>query len=377
MERVDYLIIGAGVIGLAVAAELTKRFTDNSTVVMEQHDSFGQETSSRNSEVIHAGIYYPAASLKANLCIQGNRMLYNFCAEWNVPYHRIGKLIIARTEEEIPAIQELFQQGRINGVTDLEFLDSPAVSRLEPNIRAVAGILSPSTGIVDSHKLMQRLERCAEQGDALLAYRHRVQSIKVVEKGYQISYYNPQGTEELIECHWLINCAGLNADNIASMVGIDVDSCSYRIYPCKGEYFSIVPSKSGLISRLIYPPPLKDLQGLGVHVTKSLDGRIKLGPNAFYVDKPDFSVEAQHAATFYEAVKTYLHFLEFQDLQPEMAGIRPKLQGPGHPFRDFIIRHEADKGFTGLINLLGIESPGLTSCLSIAKTVGDIIEERR
>lgn len=373
MEKVDLLIIGAGVVGLAVATELSKQFNDKSLVLLEQHSKFGQETSSRNSEVIHSGIYYPTGSLKAKLCVEGNQRLYQFCREWEIPHKRLGKLIIARDENEIPALESILAQGRKNGVTDLELLARDQITKLEPNIRAFAAILSPSTGILDSHKLMLRLEWMALAQGAIVAYNHTVIGVDSTGNGYAVTYRNPAGQLESMHCRWLINCAGLNSDQMFSCLGINIDDIGYRIYPCKGEYFCVSNTKSALVTRLIYPPPLKDLKGLGIHATKTLDGRLRFGPNAFYVKTLDYDVNEDHAQEFYKAANTYMPFLKLADLQPDMAGIRPKIQGPGDPFRDFIVCHEVDRGFEGLINLIGIESPGLTSALSLARLVRDII----
>ena len=374
MEKVDILVIGAGVVGLAIAAELSKRFDEESLVLLERHSKFGQETSSRNSEVIHAGIYYPTGSLKAKLCVEGNQRLYQFCQKWEIPHQRIGKLIIARDENEIPLLDSILTQGERNGVADLELLDKDQVKKLEPNIRAAAGILSPSTGIIDSHKLMLRLEWLALEQGAIIAYNHEVIGIDSKNDGYCVTYRNPAGQLESIHCRWLINCAGLNSDEIFSYLGNSIEDIGYRIYPCKGEYFSVSNSVSALVSRLIYPPPLKELKGLGIHATKSLDGRLRFGPNAIYVDKLDYDVDENHAHEFYKAVNTYMPFLKSTDLHPDMAGIRPKIQAPGDPFRDFIVRHEVERGFKGLINLIGIESPGLTSSLTLAEVVSTFIE---
>lgn len=369
MEKVEFLIIGAGVVGLSIAAELSKQFKNSSLLLLERHNKFGQETSSRNSEVIHAGIYYPTGSLKAKLCVEGNQRLYQFCQKWEIPHKRIGKLIIARTEDEIPLLEPILAQGQRNGVTDLVLLNKDQIKKLEPNINAVAGILSPSTGIIDSHKLMLRLEWSALEQGAIIAYNHNIIGVESKGDGYLVTYRNPAGQLETIHCRWLINCAGLNSDQIFSLLGINVDDIGYRIHPCKGEYFSVSYAKSALVSRLIYPPPLKELKGLGIHATKSLDGRLRFGPNAFYVEELDYNVNETHAQEFCNAVSSYMPFLKHPDFQPDMAGIRPKIQAPGDPFRDFIVCHEVDRGFEGLINLIGIESPGLTSSLSLAKMV--------
>lgn len=374
MDKVDVLVVGAGVVGLAVAAELSGRYRDCTIVLTERHGKFGQETSSRNSEVIHAGIYYPSGSLKAKLCVEGKRMLYDFCRKWEIPHQRLGKLIVARSKEEIPALETILEQGRENGVDDLQLIDSSQVAKLEPNIKAVAAIWSPSTGIIDSHSLMARLEWLALEGNTMLAYHHEIVAIEPVGKNEYIVYYRgPDGMIDSIMCRWLINCAGLAADKVAQMSGIDIDRAGYRIFPCKGEYFGVSNTKAKMVSHLIYPPPLKGLKGLGIHATKTLDGRLRFGPNAFYVDNYNYDVDSSHAGEFLNSVKSYLPFLEDGDLHPDMAGIRPKIQGEGAPFRDFVVRHEKEAGMEGVINLVGIESPGLTSCLSLAKMVGEMM----
>jgi len=375
MDKTDIIIIGAGVVGLAIATELSEKFAGRSIILLEKHPKFGQETSSRNSEVIHAGIYYPAGSLKARLCVSGNRLLYAFCKKWNVPCRRMGKLIVAATDEEVETLDTLLSRGREIGVEDLQMINRNQAASYEPNIHAAAAILSPSTGVVDSHRLMSRLETLACKSGVTAAYRHEVTGIaRSGSNTYTVSYRDAEQRQASIACQWLINSAGLSSDHMASLAGIDVDSAGYRIFPCKGEYFSISASKAKKISRLIYPPPFKDLRGLGIHVTKGLDGSVKLGPNAFYVEDLDCGVDPAHAQQFYTNIKAYLPFLEIDDLQPDMAGIRPKLQPPGTQIRDFVIRHETERGLNGLINLIGIESPGLTSCMSIARMVADIIE---
>ncbi len=369
----EAVIIGAGVAGLAVAAEVTRTNPGLSVALLEQHDRFGQETSSRNSEVIHAGIYYPEHSLKARLCVEGKQLLYRFCEQHGIPHRRLGKLIIAHSPEETALLEPVVKNAEKNGVTDLEILDARQVLKIEPHLKAAAAIWSPSTGIIDSHLLMSRLEYLAKQNGAWLAYRHRVTGLQPCNHGFEIRFLSPSGNPDTIRCRWLINCAGLQADRLAAWMGIDAEAAGYRISPCKGEYFSVPSSKAGLVSRLVYPVPVKDSPGLGIHVTKTLDDRLRLGPNAFYVKEIDYRVDPSHAPLFYQEVSRMLPFVEPADIEPEMAGIRPKLQGPGQPFRDFVIHHETDRGFLGAINLIGIESPGLTSCLSLAGMVAEMI----
>ncbi len=375
MEKIDFIVVGAGVVGLAVAAALSQQFPDHSAIVLERHGRFGQDTSSRNSEVIHAGMYYPTGSLKAELCVQGNAMLYKFCEEHHIPHQRIGKLIVARDESEIASLAGILAQAKANQVLDLQYLDQEQIARKEPNITAVAAIYSPSTGIIDSHKLMAQLEKSALQGDVMMAYKHEVIDVHQLTDGYEVVFIGPDGKRDTLECKWLINCAGLYADRIPVYLGIDIVEAQYRTYPVKGEYFSVSSSQSKLLSHLVYPPPLKGLKGLGTHVTKSLDGRARLGPNAFYIEScEDYDVDLSHLEEFFQAAKTYLPFLEKEDLQPDMAGIRPKIQAPGAPVADFVICHETERGMPGLINLIGIESPGLTCSLAIAQKVVAMVD---
>lgn len=375
MEKLDIAIVGAGVVGLAVAAEISRRQDELATIVLERHGKFGQDTSSRNSEVMHAGMYYPTGSLKAKLCVAGNPLLYDFCAKNEVPHLRIGKLIVARDENEIAAVEKIHAQGTANGVPGLTMLDKAAVQKLEPNVTAAAALYSESTGIIDSHKLMARLEQQATANYAMLAYKHEVTGVRPVAGGYEVSFLGPDGQTDAIECRWLINCAGLYADKIAAMCGIDTTANGYDIIPVKGEYFSVAMSKSKLMSHLIYPPPLHGLKGLGTHVTKSLDGRARLGPNVHTPSgREDYDVDPGHLEEFYQAAATYLPFIERSDLAPDMAGMRPKLKAQGTEVMDFVIRHETERSLPGLINLVGIESPGLTACLAIANRVAAIVD---
>jgi len=373
IEKTDLVIIGAGVIGLAVAAEISARQPGLSIVIMEKHESFGRETSSRNSEVIHAGIYYPAGSLKARLCVEGSALLYSFCQKWGIAHRRLGKLIVANSPDQIAYLDILRAQAEANGVWDLEELDSQQITLLEPNIKAERALYSPSTGIVDTHALMARLEQNALQNGVLPAYCHPVTALESITDGYRVHFQNPDGSADALDCPRLINCAGLQADRLADLAGIAIDQAGYRQHLCKGEYFSLPRVRAALVTRLIYPPPLHELTGLGIHATKTLDGRLRLGPNTIYVDSEDYSVDPAHAAEIYGAAASFMPFIEPGDLEPEMAGIRPKLSGPGEPVRDFIIREESSRGLPGLINLIGIESPGLTCCLSIARLVSALI----
>ena len=377
MDKTDVIIIGAGVVGLAIAAELTAKNPQAGIVVMEKEQQFGWHTSSRNSEVVHGGMYYPTGSLKARLCVEGRPLLYEFCEKYSVPHQRIGKLIIAREESEIPHIEQIAKQGAINGVADLKELDKIDVMKLEPHIKAVAAIHSPSTGIVDSHKMMAKFEQIVETGaENCIAYKNEVTAVERNSRTgeYEVTFRGPDGCEDRLACRYLINCAGLWGDKIGEWLGLDPVNEGWKIYWVKGEYFSISASKSKLLNHLVYPPPLKALKGLGIHVTKSLDGKARLGPSAFYAEEINYDVDPDHGDDFFLAAGSYLPFLTREDIAPDMAGVRPKIQSPTDPVKDFVIRHETDKGLQGFINLVGIESPGLTSCIAIARMASGWVE---
>ncbi|MBI2830950.1 MAG: NAD(P)/FAD-dependent oxidoreductase [Chloroflexi bacterium] len=370
-DKADITIIGAGVVGLAVSAETARRGRE--IYVLEKNDAFGQETSSRNSEVIHAGIYYPEGTLKARLCVEGNRLLYELCEKYGIPFATLGKLIVAAGDEELGELDHLLKQGRKNGAQGLRMLSRRELKEMEPNVEGAAAILSPSTGVIDSHALMRCYVSKATEGGAKIAYRSRVTVIEKLSDGYRVTVEDTEGVSSF-ETSVLINCAGLYCDKIAALAGIDIDMAGYRLRYCKGEYFSVDGGKSRMVKRLIFPVPPPGIAGVGIHVTFDISGRMRLGPSIEYVDGINYAVDSRHKPLFYDSVKSFLPFIEYDDLQPEMAGIRPKLQGPGEPVKDFVIRDESDKGLPGLINLIGIESPGLTASPAIARYVREIVK---
>ena len=370
--RPDITVIGAGVIGLSIAAELSTR--EKEVCVLEKNETFGLEISSRNSEVIHTGIYYPEGSMKAKMCVQGKSMLYELCERQAIPHRKLGKLIVAADYKEVEKLETLLKNGRRNGVTDLKMLSKREIKILEPHIEAVAAILSPSTGIIDSHALMKYYVRKARENGAIIGYNSKVVGIEKASDGYKVTIEEPTGHFSLMT-KVLINCAGLNCDKIAELVGIDTIKAGYKIHFCKGEYFWVGHGKNTLVKRLIYPVPPCKGGGLGIHVTFDLHGRMRLGPNARYVDKIDYAVDISQKKIFYQSALRFLPFMEYDDIEPEMAGIRPKLEEPNGDFRDFVIRHEHDKGLPGFMNLIGIESPGLTASPAIAKYVADIVDK--
>lgn len=366
-------IIGAGVIGLAIAKSLSEK--TEGIVVIEKNLRFGEETSSRNSEVIHSGIYYPSRSLKTVLCVKGNQMLYDYCDQKLIPYHKCGKLIVATDTDQFPEIEKLYQQGKANGVKDLQLLSRQEIFETEPGIYAEKALLVPSTGILDSHQLMKNLHGDAVVQGADFVFQSKVTGIRPLRDGYTVQIEAEAGNTDEFSAKWVINCAGLGSEHVAKMVGIH--DPAYKLYFCKGEYFRIINSKQHVLRHLVYPVPEPGLAGLGIHTTISLDGIVKLGPNVVDLSENiyDYSVDEAHKKQFFEAASRYLPDLKEDQLVPEMAGIRPKLQTENGAFRDFVIQHEIERGFPGFIHLTGINSPGLTSCLSIAACVSEIFEK--
>ena len=370
LTEINIAIIGAGVIGLATASEITQR--NKGVFVFEKNHRFGLETSSRNSEVIHAGIYYPENSMKAKLCVEGKSLLYELCDRHNIHHKHIGKIVVAADENEITQLEKLSEQGRKNGVFDLVLLSQMELKRIEPKIEARAGLLSPSSGIVDSYTLLKFFYNQAKEQGVEFVFNTEVIGIEKTGANYKVQIRDREGISSFIS-RIVINAAGLNSDKIAQLAGIDVVKAGYKLHYCKGEYFSLSSRYRNLIKRLIYPTP--EQAGHGIHVTLGLDGRVRLGPNARYVEAIDYEVDETQRQTFYNSAKRFMPFIQREDLEPEFAGIRPKLQGPGEDFRDFVIAHEEKAGFPGLINLIGIESPGLTASPAIARYVGRIIKE--
>lgn len=367
MEKVKYTIIGAGVIGLAVAYELSKD-TDVDIVVFEKYPSFGQETSSRNSEVIHAGIYYTKDSLKSRLCLEGNKLLYGFCEKHGVNHKKCGKIIVSTNEEEKQKLAKIYINAIGMKVPGLSMMTAEEIKKIEPEIFGLSGIYSETTGIIDVHGLMQKLFDMAQKNGVMFSFGNEITEIKKEKEGYVLKTL--QGDDILSEK--VINCAGLFSDKIARIAGFDIDKLKYKQHYCKGDYFAISGANKKL-SHLVYPPPHDKGYGLGVHATIDLSGRIRLGPDTTYVNDISYDVDPAKAAKFYSAAKKYLPWLREAMVVPDTSGMRPKLQGPNDGIRDFVIKEESDNGFAGFVNLIGIESPGLTSCLAIGKYVKQIL----
>lgn len=363
MDEVEVAIIGAGAVGLAIAAELSKKYN---LVVLERHGGFGQETSSRNSEVIHSGIYYLPGSLKARLSVEGLRLLYDLCRKHSIPHKKTGKLIVATDDSEVKGLEGLVENGLKNGVSGLRIIGGKEIASLEPAVTALAAIHSPETGIIDAHSLMKHLFCSAEAGGAVFSFTSEADFISPEKGGYVIGI---KGEDYRFFSKWVVNSAGLSSDTIASLPGIDVEAAGYGLSYFKGSYFSY--QRKSPVGMLIYPLPEKDLSGLGVHATVDISGRLRFGPDSEPVKTIDYGVDPSKRDAFFERASKFIKGLRKEAFIPDMAGVRPRPKGT----RDFIIRHEAERGLEGFINLIGIESPGLTACLSIGAYVRGLMEE--
>lgn len=364
MDKVDCIVIGAGVVGLAVARALALRGKE--VMVLDAANAIGTGTSSRNSEVIHAGIYYPAGSLKAQLCVQGKQMLYDHCAQRGISHSRCGKLIVATHESQVAQLRGIIAKAAANGVHDLVLLSCEEARALEPQLECVAAVHSPSTGVIDSHALMLSLQGDIENAGGFVVLNTAVDQLIFAQAAIKV--IAEDGTE--LAANIVINAAGLHAPLLAARTkGLDVSHVPPTFW-AKGNYFTL--SGKSPFSRLIYPVP--EAAGLGVHLTIDLGGQAKFGPDVQWVDSPDdLLVDAERGDAFYAEVRKYWPGLKDGVLQAGYAGIRPKLQGPGVPAGDFVIQGEKVHGVPGLVNLFGIESPGLTSSLAIGDWVSQML----
>ena len=368
-DETEIVVIGAGVVGMACAAELAKR--GYNTVVVERHAQPGMETTSRNSEVIHAGIYYPADSLKAHCCVEGRQLLYERCARFGLPHRKTGKLIVATQRDELAALSDIRARALANGAGEIRELDGDEVARYEPRVRALGGLWSPETGIVDAHALLSSYQAEFESEGGVAVFQTDVTELARSADAWTLETRDASGQRFALRTRHVVNAAGLWADRIAALAGLDIDGLGWRLKWCKGDYFSAAPGLGKLTQHLVYPVPAG--AGLGIHVTLDLGGRYRFGPDAMYVDAVDYRVDPAKAGDFARAVARYLPEIQPHHLAPEMAGIRPKLQGPGESFRDFVVAEAAAQGAPGLINLIGIESPGLTAAGAIARRVANLV----
>lgn len=360
MDRIENLVLGAGVVGLALARRLAMEGRE--VVVLEREDRFGTGISSRNSEVVHAGIYYEAASLKARLCVAGNRALYSYCEAKGVAHRRCGKLIVASEDDQFEALRGLQARAAANGVA-LAWLDATEAQALEPELRCAAALHSPDTGIVDSHGLMKALLQDAEAHGALLVLRSPVMGGRITSRGIEVDVGGDEPATVLAER--VFNCAGLGAQAFARRLEGFPPEQVPPLQLSKGSYFAL--SGPSPFRRLVYPVPVSDW--LGVHLTLDLAGQARFGPDQEWVDREDYDVDPRRAEAFYASVRRYWPGLGSGTLVPAYSGIRPKVRGPGEPAADFQVQGPADHGIPGLVHLFGIESPGLTVCLALADHV--------
>jgi L-2-hydroxyglutarate oxidase LhgO len=356
-------VVGAGVIGLAVARELAMR--GRTVLVAEAATTHGSHISSRNSEVIHAGIYYPKDSLKARLCVRGRELLYAYCTRHGVSHRRLGKWIVATHEGQSDALQAIARAATGNGVSDVHFIDGAHARAIEPNLRCTSALVSPSSGIVDSHAYMLALLGEAEDHGATLALRSRVDRIGRAGSSLRVRFEGDPGFE--LDADWVINCAGLDAPSLATRIEDFPSAWIPTPHYAKGSYFTLTGRSP--FSRLIYPVP--EPGGLGVHLTLDLNGQARFGPDVEWVERPDYVVDARRASSFYPVIRSYWPGLPDGSLQPAYAGVRPKISGADEPAADFRIDDPSTHGADGVINLFGIESPGLTASLALAQLVAD------
>ena len=369
-ERIDCAVIGAGAVGLAVARRLARAGCE--VVVLEAEEGYGTGISSRNSEVIHAGIYYAKNSLKARLCVRGKRLLYDFCARHGVPHARTTKLIVATAEDQLPALGRLKDTAAANGVDDLVRLTAQDARALEPELSCVAALLSPSTGIVDSHGLMTALLGEAETRGAVLAVNAPVAGGRIGNDGIELAVAGPHAMR--LKARTVVNAAGLGANAVARGLAGFPPARVPGLHYAKGSYFTLA-GVAPPFTRLVYPMPVD--AWLGIHVTVDLGGQVRFGPDIEFVDGLDFDVDPRRAAPFYRAVRSYWPALPDGALQAGYAGIRPRLVPQGVPAPDLFVEGPETHGIAGLVNLFGIESPGLTACLAIADHVAALLGETK
>jgi L-2-hydroxyglutarate oxidase LhgO len=367
MNGVDCVVIGAGVIGLSVARALAG--AGREVFILERERHFGMHTSSRNSEVIHAGIHYEPGSLKARLCVAGRDLLYRYCAERGIAHRRCGKFTVAATDDQLATLEKIESNARANGVLDLEWLDGSQARQAEPELRCIRALSSPSTGIIDSHALMQSLLADAEAGGASIAYGTEVTSMRRARGGVEIAVNGESAP--VAQARMVINSAGLQAHRVAACIEDFPPQHIPKVSFAKGSYFAL--SGASPFSRLVYPAP-RDGGHLGIHMTLDLGGKARFGPDTEWVEGIDYAVDPQRVNLFADVIRRYWPGLDEARLYPAYAGIRPKISGPGQPARDFCISGPTEHGVAGVVNLFGMESPGLTASLALGEEIAALAD---
>ena len=367
MNEVDCIVIGAGVIGLAVARALSRGGRE--VIILESERHFGMHTSSRNSEVIHAGIHYEPNSLKARMCVAGRDLLYRYCDERGIPHRRCGKFTVATADTQLATLEKIEANARANGVFDLEWLDRRQARSAEPELECVRALSSPSTGIVDSHSFMQSLLADAESNGANIAYDTTVSSLRATPGGIEIAINGESAPA--VRARVVVNAAGHQADRVAASIQDFPAHFIPKVHFAKGSYFAL--SGASPFSRLVYPAPPPGGH-LGIHMTIDLSGAARFGPDSEWVRSLDYAVDPQRVATFAEAIRQYWPGLTEKRLYPAYAGIRPKVSGPGEPTRDFCISGPQQHGVAGVVNLFGMESPGLTASLALGEHIAALAD---
>lgn len=390
MIEVDVTVVGGGIVGCAAAAAAARRFP--AVVLLEREDRLGAGVTSRNSEVVHGGMYYPTGSLKARACVRGRRLLREFCRTAGVPYREYGKLIVAVTRAEEPELARLLELGQANGVEDLRLLDRRELAALEPHVRATAALHSPRTAVVAAEEAARAYGRLAAERGAQVLTSAAVTGLRRRGGAWEVTVRRGAGggpadgrgsgagaaAGDEIWTHrsrWVVNAAGLHSDAVAALAGVDVDGAGLRLRWSKGNYFAVAPAHAGKVGRLIYPVPPADGSSLGVHVCLDLAGQMRLGPDVEPLDgREDYTVDPDRGAAFFAGARAFLPFLAPADLSPAMAGIRPRLARASAGFADFVVRREEGEQ-AGLVDLIGIESPGLTAAPALAELVDDLLAE--
>jgi len=370
----DVLIVGAGVVGLACAARLAR--PERRVLVVERHDGICREGSSRNSEVVHAGIYYPPGSLKAHSCVTGRRELYARCERLGIPFRKTGKLIVATHLGEVPALEQLQERGEHNGVEGLRLIDREEIAKLEPDVRGLAALLSPQSGIVDSHAFARSFEVEAIGQGATLACNTELAAARALAGGYRLELRVPGESAPFVTTsRAVVNAAGLGQERVSEAIGIDLDEAGYRQHLCKGDWFSVAARHRGRLEALIYPVGRARDGGLGVHSCMDMDGALRIGPDAQWLEAPPERLVAEPSKrrAFWKDASRRFPWLEETDLSPDQAGLRPKLSAGDGDFADFVVAEESGRGLDHWVTLAGIESPGLTAAPALACRVEELL----